>query len=206
MKAPSQRALRRPPPTLDRRPQPPANNLRRKPCLPMLASVSFVAEAPADVRKWKKGEKSELYSSQKFQKRTMQSMQKHRSMKRKKDRKNCTNEPLFQGLIEVLDHVMDVMHWFGRACDTLLKMLISEVRELDKIAQILKFNTFNRELYTNCATLGRHMSDIGVRFRFSVHPEMGKLCYTSLSCAEKRPLCAKITFFICWAKMQSRRH
>ncbi len=39
---------------------------------------------------------------------------------------------------------------------------------------------------------GEHCKGIGVRFRFSINPESGKLCYTSLLWAEKWPLCEKI--------------
>ncbi len=129
-----------------------------------------------------------------YEKRTMELMKFHRGQKKEKDQKCCRAEPVFS-FICILDHVLDVLHWFIRVGDVILCLLITELRKRDKILQIKENMQFTKEKYKNLALLEDQCVAMNVPLKFSIDPKNKTLVWTSLRGTDRKILCAKIDVF-----------
>ncbi len=125
-----------------------------------------------------------------YERRTLANMSRRRQMKKKDDKNNCREEPVFW-FIEVINCVIDVLHWLIRCSDILQSLLITELRTQDNLLQIRQNNEFSADKHPSLGALERQFRNMGVSFRFNI-TEQKKLVWTSLRATDRKVMCENL--------------
>ena len=101
---------------------------------------------------------------------------------------NVSNEPLFQTI--AIDHVIiDNLHLFLWISDTLINLLITDLKKAEAIDKVNKFTTFSVERYYHLKKYEEFISSLGIpSFQFYIGQSSKQLKCRSLTGPEKLKL------------------